>query len=73
MKKIVFTNKEFDLIIIALSYYHDILQHKIEGETDSEKPDKKKIKTYQRNQKNAASLRSQLIISNEIGEYNHEK
>ena len=51
MKKIVFTNKEFDLIIVALSYYHDILQHKIEGETDSEKPNKKKIKTYQQDQK----------------------
>ena len=59
MKKIVFTNKEFDLIIVALSYYRDILQHQIEGGTDSEKPDKNKIKTYQREQKKVASLRSQ--------------
>lgn len=73
MKKIFLTDKEFDLIIVALFYHQEILQHKIEGETDSEKPDKKKIKTYQREQKKVASLRSQLIISNEIGEYNHEK
>ena len=73
MKKIPLTDKEFDIIIVALSYHHDILQHKIEGETDSEKPDKKKINTYKREQKKVASLRSQLILSNEIGDYNHEK
>lgn len=60
MKKIVFTNKEFDLIIVALSYYRDILQHQIEGETDSEKPDKKKIKTYQRDQKKSSFIKKSI-------------
>lgn len=70
MKKLLLTDKDFDLIVVALFYHDNILQHKIEGETDSEKPDKKKINTYKREQKKVASLRNQLIICNERGDYN---
>lgn len=73
MKKLLLTDKDFDLIVVALFYHDNILQHKIEGETDSEKPDKKKINTYNQEQKKVASFRNQLIIRNERGDYNHEK